>query len=112
MRAPLFCLVFAGMTLFLQPASPQIAPPADAAAAAKPAALPTAYDIVSVRPQKENPEVGSYWRSGPSGFSENGPIYSLITAAYHVIMEDQISGLPDWARTESFNIEAKLDPKA
>jgi uncharacterized protein (TIGR03435 family) len=99
------------MTLFSRPALPQVAPSGGAAPPAKPAALPTAYDIVSVRPQKEdNSGVGSYWRHTPSGFSANVPVYSLITGAYNVMMEDQISGLPDWARTENFDIEAKLDP--
>jgi uncharacterized protein (TIGR03435 family) len=111
MRAPLIGFVLAGMTLLLKPAFPQVAPSGEATAPAKPAALPTAYDIVSVRPQKEDPQVGSYWRSAPYGFSASVPVYSLITSAFHVIMEDQISGLPDWGRTENFNIEAKLDPE-
>jgi uncharacterized protein (TIGR03435 family) len=111
MRAPLLCLVLAGMTLLSRPALAQVASSGDAAPPAKPAALPTAYDIVSVRPHKEdNSRVGSYWRHAPSGFSANVPVYSLITGAYNVMMEDQISGLPDWARTENFDIEAKLDP--
>jgi uncharacterized protein (TIGR03435 family) len=111
MRAPILCLALASMTLSSRPALPQVAPSGGAAPPAKPAALPTAYDIVSVRPQKEdNSGVGSYWRHTPSGFSANVPVYSLITGAYNVMMEDQISGLPDWARTENFDIEAKLDP--
>jgi uncharacterized protein (TIGR03435 family) len=30
--------------------------------------------------------------------------------AYGVFMEDQITGLPDWANTTQFEVEAKLDP--
>jgi len=82
------------------------------AVASKPAALPTAYDVVSVRPHKaDNSGVASYWRTSKSGFSADVPVWSLITDAYNVMMEDQVSGLPDWARTENFDIEAKLDPE-
>ena len=34
----------------------------------------------------------------------------LIMAAYHLILLDQISGLPDWADNDHFDIDARLDP--
>lgn len=71
--------------------------------------LPTAYDIVSVKPHKDDPAVGSWWRTTATGFSANVNVRGLIMSAYNLIMLDQISGLPDWAETESFDIEGKLD---
>jgi uncharacterized protein (TIGR03435 family) len=71
--------------------------------------LPAAYDIVSVKPHKDDPAVGSWWRTTPTGFSANVPVRSLIMSAYNLIMLDQISGLPDWAERENFDVEGKLD---
>lgn len=110
MRAPMIILVLAATTLFFSTALAQDAAPSPATPPAKPDALPTAYDVVSIKPHKaDNSGVGSYWRSSKSGFSADVPVWSLITGAYHVMMEDQVSGLPDWARTENFDVEAKLD---
>lgn len=75
----------------------------------KPSQLPTAYDIVSVKPHKDDPAVGSWWRTTSTGFSASGPVRSLVMSAYNLIMLDQISGLPDWAERENFDIEGKLD---
>jgi uncharacterized protein (TIGR03435 family) len=38
-------------------------------------------------------------------------VFSLITSAYHLIMDDQLLGLPDWGRTQNFDVEAKMDPE-
>ena len=71
--------------------------------------LPTSYDVVSVRPHKDDPAVGSWWRTTPSGFSAITSVRGLIMSAYNLIMLDQISGLPEWAEREDFEVEGKLD---
>jgi uncharacterized protein (TIGR03435 family) len=73
--------------------------------------LASGYDVVSVKPHEEqsNSGVGGYWRTTMNGFSANVPVRSLIMSAYGLIMRDQISGLPQWAETENFDVEAKLD---
>jgi uncharacterized protein (TIGR03435 family) len=112
MRVSLTCLLLVGMTALSRSALSQAVPTENATSLRSSAALPTAYDVISVRPHKEDDsQVGSYWRSAPSGFSANVPVYSLITSAYNVMMDNQISGLADWARTENFDIQAKLDPQ-
>jgi uncharacterized protein (TIGR03435 family) len=68
-----------------------------------------AYDVVSIKPHKAD-NVGSWWRTTPSGFSANVPVRSLIMSAFHLVMFDQLSGLPPWAENENFDVEAKLDP--
>lgn len=80
--------------------------------AVTPAALPTAYDVVSIRPHKEDSSgIGAHWRSMPDGLSGTMSVLSLITGAYRVISLDQITGIPDWAKSEDFDVEAKLDPE-
>ena len=112
MRTPLLYLLLAGVVLSCDAALAQSAAPGTAATPAKSADLPGAYDVISVRPHKEDKSgVGSHWQSNPAGFSANVPLRSLITSAYNVIMPDQVSGLPGWADTENFDVEAKLDPE-
>jgi uncharacterized protein (TIGR03435 family) len=85
-------------------------PPESATPSGKPSPLPAAYDVVSVKPHKaDDPAVGSRWRTAPTGFSANVSVRSLIMSAYNLIMLDQISGLPDWAERENFDVEGKLD---
>ncbi len=84
-------------------------PPESALPSGKPSPPPTAYDIVSVKPHKDDPTVGSWWRTTPTGVSANVSVRSLIMSAYNLIMLDQISGLPDWAEREDFDVEGKLD---
>lgn len=75
-------------------------------------ALPTAYDVISLKPHAHN-ESDTYhgWRNTPSGIvGSDVSVRSLIMPAYHLIMFDQISGLPPWADTDTFDLEAKLDP--
>ena len=69
---------------------------------------PLTYDVVSIRPNKS----GGYtrWRTLPNGASmTNITAFQLFWFAYAIQMEDQIAGLPGWARTEQFDIEAKMD---
>jgi uncharacterized protein (TIGR03435 family) len=79
-------------------------PPANSAVAR----FPT-WDVVSVKPPKADDSVTSWWQNTPSGFSANVSVRSLILSAYELIMLDQISGLPGWAETENFDVEAKFD---
>ena len=87
----------------------QTAIPPSNSASSRP--LPSAYDVVSVKPHKEDDSgVTSYWRNTPSGFSAVAQVQQLIRTAYHLVTLDQVSGLPDWAIHEDFDVEAKLDP--
>jgi len=50
------------------------------------------------------------WRTTQDGFFTSGvSVEDLIQGAYELNMPDQISGLPGWAKTNSFDIEAKMD---
>ena len=80
---------------------------------AAPEAKPWVYEVVSVKPDKPGKTgtgYSSWWRSTPDGFSANIQPLSLLMSAYGVFMESQLVGLPDWARTEQFDVEARIDP--
>ncbi|MFC5862763.1 TIGR03435 family protein [Acidicapsa dinghuensis] len=67
------------------------------------------YEVVSIKPHKPG-EAGSGMRTLPDGMEWwNISMYSLVQAAYDIEMEDQISGLPGWAKSETYDIVAKVD---
>ena len=49
-------------------------------------------------------------RGTPDGFISQGfPVRNLVMNAFPVVMLDQIVGLPDWANSDYYDIEAKMD---
>lgn len=66
------------------------------------------YAVATVKPDKSE-GVQSYWRGTPDGFTEIKPLIGFIMDAYAIQMPDRIIGLPAWARSENFAIEAKMD---
>lgn len=87
---------------------PSLATAAHAQAAPQPSAetkLPV-YDVVSIRENKNGQ--GMRWQYGADSFTaENTTLTGLIMAAYD-LRPDQISGLPPWADSFHFNIQAKV----
>lgn len=67
------------------------------------------FDVVSVKPNGSI-NAGSSMGSGlPGKFtSKNNPLLSVIEYAYDV-KEAQIEGLPAWASSERYDIDAKMD---
>jgi uncharacterized protein (TIGR03435 family) len=67
------------------------------------------YEIVSIRPNNSMRPGGT--ASLPDGFEwRSVSLYLLVQAAYGIVMESQVSGLPSWARSDSYDIVAKADP--
>jgi uncharacterized protein (TIGR03435 family) len=67
------------------------------------------YEIVSIR-QNKTVNGAAGMRSLPDGFEwTNIPFESLVRGTYGIIMDSQVSGLPDWARRENYDIVAKVD---
>jgi uncharacterized protein (TIGR03435 family) len=66
------------------------------------------YAVATVKPDMSE-GVQSYWRNTIDGFSAITPPIGLIMSAYDVHTPDQIVGLPAWAGSEAFAIEAKMD---
>jgi uncharacterized protein (TIGR03435 family) len=68
------------------------------------------FDVVSIKPDKSG---GGLVRSMiiPNGIHmENAPLIMLLREAYGLFNsnDDLISGLPDWAKSDRFDIEAKV----
>jgi len=66
------------------------------------------FDVVSIRPSKSSS--GMRWKVIPDGVEfHNATLEQLIFTAYNVKMLDQISGLPGWAESDRFDINARMD---
>jgi len=96
-----FAVLFSSATYSQTPAYPP--PTAQAASAPH-----YEYAVSSVKPDKSE---GSHWRTTTDGFSATMTVKGLIIYTYALRMPDQISGLPGWASSENFAVEAKMDPE-
>jgi uncharacterized protein (TIGR03435 family) len=67
------------------------------------------YEVVSIKPDKSgNP--GATMQRLPDGFRyTNFPVVSWVRGAYDIVMDSQIVGLPGWADSEPYDIEARVD---
>ena len=94
-----------------KPSAPASTAPAASAPAnsANPAAF--TYDVVSIKPYKA-PDAGisMYMNSTKDGFTSRGfPVQNLIFNAFPVVTLDQVIGLPAWAGSDPYDIQAKMD---
>ncbi|MGB7265792.1 MAG: TIGR03435 family protein [Terracidiphilus sp.] len=65
------------------------------------------YDAVTI---KLDDSSNSYFKLTPDSFSMGGnPTWVLIRSAYGVLLEDQVDGLPAWAKSEPIAVQAKMD---
>ena len=106
-------LAVAAPSLLAQQAVP---PPAPQDA---PTAAPLAYDVVSIRPTRSSTSTDSQGisvirtviRTTADGASfENANLKSLIANAYNV-KDNAIMGIPDWADSAHYDINAKVVPE-
>ena len=99
------CWLFLPMPAFAQGTSAGAQPKGTQGASEK----VHSYEIVSIKQNKTvNDPAGM--RSLPDGFEwTNIPLESLVRGTYGIIMDSQVSGLPDWARRENYDIVAKVD---
>jgi len=81
---------------------------------------PPAYEVVSIRPNNSGSSSSGDRVNGGLFSAKNETLLQLIATAYHrinasgqgIVMLDQITGLPGWAESERFNVEAKMDADA
>lgn len=67
------------------------------------------FDAVTIKPDDAG---RSHLRLTPDSFSMGGmPAWILIRSAYGVLLENQVEGLPGWAKSENIAVEAKIDPE-
>ncbi len=99
------CWLFLAMPAFAQ-GTPPGAPPEGGHDASEKV---HSFEIVSIKQNKTVNGPGGM-RALPDGFAwTNIPLESLVRDTYGIIMDSQVSGLPDWARRENYDIVAKVD---
>jgi len=65
------------------------------------------YDAVTIKP---DPDGHGFFKLSSDSFSMGGmPTWVLIRSAYGVLLEDQVVGLPGWAKSDPIAVEAKMD---
>jgi uncharacterized protein (TIGR03435 family) len=70
------------------------------------------YEVVSITPSKPGVQ-GSLWRRPPNGIViTNWPLGWLVRSAYKIINDDQLAGMPSWADSDRYDIQAKMDEEA
>jgi len=68
-----------------------------------------AYEVVSIKPASPNDQSAG-WKDLPNGFDfTNGALFWLIYQAYGITLDSQISGLPEWAKTDHYIVSARVD---
>ncbi len=68
-----------------------------------------AYEVVSIKPASPG-DRDSGWKDLPNGFDfKNGPLFWLIYQAYGITLDTQISGLPEWVKTDHYIVSARAD---
>jgi uncharacterized protein (TIGR03435 family) len=73
-------------------------------------AKPKTYEVVSIKPSQPEARGGSM-AGLPDGFRDiNVRFATLVQGAYDVVTEDQVTGLPSWAKSDKYDVEAKVDP--
>jgi uncharacterized protein (TIGR03435 family) len=68
-----------------------------------------AYDVVSIKPNKSGPGMMRIMSLEDRYSSTNTGLKPVIQFAYGLKMLDMVSGLPGWADSAAFDIEAKMD---
>jgi len=96
----LLALAWPAFPLFAQTTAP---------AQANPAAKAPAFDVVSIRPHKDNGNYSHWGHPTADGFQAyNYQVFDLIFSAYELKCSAQLIGLPKWGYEDSFDIDARL----
>jgi uncharacterized protein (TIGR03435 family) len=71
------------------------------------------FDVVSIKPTKLGPQDASAFQYLRDGILANNiSLFALIQEAYGIYEHDRMVGIPNWLKTERFNVEAKLEGNA
>ena len=69
------------------------------------------YEVISIKPSQPGARGGSM-AGLPDGFRDiNVRFDTLVRGAYGIVTEYQITGLPSWAKSDKYDVEAKVDAK-
>jgi uncharacterized protein (TIGR03435 family) len=69
---------------------------------------PKDYEIVSIKPDKGTQ--GGSMEGLPNGFRDTGiDLATIVREAYGIVGENQIVGMPTWAESDAYDVEARVD---
>ena len=72
-------------------------------------AKPKTYEVISIKPSKRD-EMGQSMAGLPDGFRDiNVRFVQLVRGAYDVHTDSQMVGLPSWAKSDKYDVEARVD---
>jgi uncharacterized protein (TIGR03435 family) len=105
------CLLLAA-ALMVVAGSVVVAQSTPGAGAAAPAPMANgaagpSFDVATIKPHT-GPFHGRGLRYEPDGFSGTVTLTSLVQSAYGLQDEGQVSGAPDWAKSEWFDVQVKI----
>lgn len=67
------------------------------------------YDAVTIKPDPDGVNRG-FMKHTADGYAMGGlPLVTVIRGAYGLLMDDQLIGLPGWAKSDPITIQAKMD---
>lgn len=93
----------------------QTGPTVAAIPSAAPVNPPIEWDAISIHKHDPN-DTNMHWGSGPDGIGGNGvTLRTLISQAYSFtvleLRDDELFGLPGWAKDSRYDITAKVSPE-
>jgi uncharacterized protein (TIGR03435 family) len=102
-------VAMAGAQESAKPAQAAGAAPVQTAAQGKAEVKDFRYEVVSIRPS--DPKATTSMMATPANEFRmtNMPLNSLVRGAYSVVMESDIVGLPKWAESDRYDVQAKMD---
>jgi uncharacterized protein (TIGR03435 family) len=103
----------AGMMLAAPAGFAQAGVAAAAAPSSGVAASPApVFDVATIKPHQPDPRPmggGGWVRNTPDGIKGMGvTVTSLVRSAYGLLLDTQVTGGPDWTRSERYDVEAKM----
>ncbi|MGA8086758.1 MAG: TIGR03435 family protein [Terracidiphilus sp.] len=73
---------------------------------------PLAYEVVSIKAHKPG-DTSASTQGLPNGYrSINMPLSNLVLSAYVDTPGTEVSGLPEWAKTDPYDVETRVDAEA
>ena len=67
------------------------------------------YEVVSIKPNKAGSNSFGGTQSLPDGFRDTAVVFATLVRGAYNVGEYQVVGMPPWARSEPYDVEAKVD---
>jgi uncharacterized protein (TIGR03435 family) len=109
-----FALVAAVACISLSSSSQTVTPQTASLSPDDPKLAAFRYDVVSIKPHKDDPKSTARWmgaQDSPDGLAmRNVGVDFFVGQAYRT-EHFKVTGAPDWATQEKYDVEAKMDPE-